>query len=295
MLQGKVAIVSGGASGIGRAVSLAFASAGAKVIVNDLGVNLDGSGSSSGPADAVVNEIKAAGGEAITCFEDISTMAGGRRTIESAVDTFGRVDVLGCLAGISRPAPFTELTEQDWDSVIATHLKGHFALMQPAVIQMTKQKSGSIIAFTSTAGLDGSPPQANYSAAKAGIVGLMRTVALSAYPHVRCNAVAPSARTRLTNRIRPEHQTGTPEQITGLLTFLGSDRSKHITGQLLYVTGRGNRVELFPQPRAVRTVSSETDWSADRLADVWDSALGSDQLVRAERYWGNKADTEKAS
>lgn len=284
LLDGKVAVVTGGASGIGRAVSIAFAAAGASVVINDIGVSLGGSEPSSKPAEETVAMITAAGGKAVACIENIATMKGGKRLSEAALDQFGRIDALACLAGISRPAAFEELSEEDWDAVIATHLKGHFSAIQPALAPMKRQKSGSIIAFTSTAGLDGSPPQANYAAAKAGILGLMRSLALSQAPYVRCNAVSPSARTRLIERIRPDYNPGSPEQITGLLTFLASDLSANITGQTIYA--RGNTVALYPQPRTTKTLTSPVEWTAESLAAAWEGGLGIDQLVRHSRYAG---------
>ncbi|CAH1691117.1 3-oxoacyl-(acyl-carrier-protein) reductase FabG [Hyphomicrobiales bacterium] len=290
LLEGKVIAVTGGANGIGRAISIALIRAGARVIVNDIGVSLDGGAASSKPAEETVKEAEALGGKAAVCLEDISTMGGGRRVVEAALDTFGRIDGVACLAGIARPAPLEEITEADWDKVIATHLKGHFAVIQPAVKAMNKD-GGSIVAFTSTAGLDGSPAQAAYAAAKAGIIGLTRTVALSAGPAIRCNAISPSARTRLIEKVRPEYDPGPPEKIAGIVEFLMSDLSKHITGQVIYASG--DRLALYPQPRPSKWLIGTETWTGRSIGGVWNSAIGSDPLVRYDRYLSPRKDVVK--
>ena len=177
LLEGKVAVVTGAGRGIGRAVALDLARAGARVVVNDYGVAVDGSEPSEGPAQDVVDEIKRGGGDAVAVFETVTTMEGGERIIKTALDQFGKLDILVCVAGILRERMIFNMPEDDWDAVIATHLKGHFACMKPATIVMRQQRSGRIITFTSSAGLDGSPGQPNYSAAKEGIVGLTRSTA----------------------------------------------------------------------------------------------------------------------
>ena len=204
----------GGGTGIGRAVSLDLAAAGAKVVVNDYGVSVDGRDPSSEPANQVVAEIRARGGQAAASPESVATMAGGRGVIDLALREFGDLHVLVCCAGILRERMIFNMTEEEWDAVIAVHLKGHFTVMQPATRHMRERKTGSIVTFTSTAGLEGSPGQPNYSAAKEGIVGLMRSTALAMAKYgVRCNAISPTADTRMTQRLPGERRaqsTATP-------------------------------------------------------------------------------------
>ena len=162
LLDGKVAVVTGGGTGIGRAVSLDLARAGAKVVVNDYGVSVDGRDPSSGPANEVVAAIRSAGGQAVASAESVATMAGGRAVVELALRDFGDLHIVVCCAGILRERMIFNMSEEEWDAVIAVHLKGHFTVMQPATRHMREKKSGSIITFTSTAGLEGSPGQPNY-------------------------------------------------------------------------------------------------------------------------------------
>ena len=191
LLDGKVAVVTGGGTGIGRAVAIALAAAGARVVVNDYGVSVDGRDPSSGPANEVVGVIRAAGGQAVASPESVTTMAGGRAVVDLALREYGDLHVLVCCAGILRERMIFNMSEEEWDAVIAVHLKGHFTVMQPATAHMRQKKAGSIITFTSTAGLEGSPGQPNYSAAKEGIVGLTRSTALAMARYgVRCNAIS---------------------------------------------------------------------------------------------------------
>jgi NAD(P)-dependent dehydrogenase (short-subunit alcohol dehydrogenase family) len=283
LLDGKVAVVTGGGTGIGRAVSLGLAAAGAKVVVNDYGVSVDGRDPSSEPANQVVADIARAGGRAIASPESVATMAGGRNVVELAIKEFGGLHILVCCAGILRERMIFNMTEEEWDAVIAVHLKGHFTVMQPATAHMRQKRTGCIITFTSTAGLEGSPGQPNYSAAKEGIVGLMRSTALAMARYgVRCNAISPTADTRMTQRL-PDARRGAaiatpPEAIAPVVAFLASDRAAHITGQVVGV--RGNEVTIFSHPAPVRTATSAEPWTGERLADVWDRVLGQDRLRR---------------
>jgi NAD(P)-dependent dehydrogenase (short-subunit alcohol dehydrogenase family) len=283
LLDGKVAVVTGGGTGIGRAVALGLAAAGAAVVVNDYGVGVDGRDPSSEPANQVVVEIRGRGGKAVASPESVATMAGGRAVIDLALKEFGDVSILVCCAGILRERMIFNMSEDEWDAVIAVHLKGHFTVMQPATAHMRQKKAGSIITFTSVAGLEGSPGQPNYSAAKEGIVGLTRSTALAMARYgVRCNAISPTADTRMTQRLPGERRamaTATPpEAIAPVAAFLASDRAAHITGQVVGV--RGAEVTLFSHPAPLRTVTGTTAWTPEALAEIWDRTLGQDRLRR---------------
>jgi NAD(P)-dependent dehydrogenase (short-subunit alcohol dehydrogenase family) len=283
LLDGKVAVVTGGGTGIGRAVSLDLAAAGAKVVVNDYGVSVDGRDPSSEPANEVVGKIRAKGGQAVASPDSVATMAGGRAVVDLALKEFGDLHILVCCAGILRERMIFNMSEEEWDAVIAVHLKGHFTVMQPATRHMREKKAGSIITFTSTAGLEGSPGQPNYSAAKEGIVGLTRSTALAMARYgVRCNAISPTADTRMTQRLPGERRglaTATPPEAIGpVATFLASDKAAHITGQIIGV--RGTEVSIYSHQAPLRTATSVEAWTPERLADVWDRALGQDRLRR---------------
>ncbi len=283
LLDGKVAVVTGGGTGIGRAVSLDLAAAGAKVVVNDYGVSVDGRDPSSEPANEVVGKVRAKGGQAVASPESVATMAGGRAVVDLALKEFGDLHILVCCAGILRERMIFNMSEEEWDAVIAVHLKGHFTVMQPATRHMREKKAGSIITFTSTAGLEGSPGQPNYSAAKEGIVGLTRSTALAMARYgARCNAISPTADTRMTQRLPGERRglaTATPPEAIGpVATFLASDKAAHITGQIIGV--RGTEVTVYSHQAPLRTATSVEAWTPERLADVWDRALGQDRLRR---------------
>jgi NAD(P)-dependent dehydrogenase (short-subunit alcohol dehydrogenase family) len=283
LLDGKVAVVTGGGTGIGRAVSLDLAAAGARVVVNDYGVSVDGRDPSSEPANQVVAEIRKGGGMALASPESVATMAGGRAVVDMALKEFGDLHIAVCCAGILRERMIFNMSEEEWDAVIAVHLKGHFTVMQPASRHMREKKTGCLIGFTSTAGLEGSPGQPNYSAAKEGIVGLMRSTALAMAKYgVRCNVISPTADTRMTQRLPGDRRalsTATPaEAIAPVVTFLASDRAAHITGQIVGV--RGPEVTLFSHPAPVRTITTADSWTGEALAEVWDRTLGQDRLRR---------------
>src|SRR5258705_306083 len=177
LLDGKVAVVTGAGSGIGRGVALGLAAAGASVVVNDYGVTVDGRDPSNARALGVVKEIEAHGGRAVANADSVATMAGGQAMVDAAVSTFGDLHIVVCCAGILKERMIFNMSEEEWDSVVAVHLKGHFTVMQPATRHMREKRQGRIITFTSAAGLEGSPGQPNYSAAKEGIVGLTRSTA----------------------------------------------------------------------------------------------------------------------
>jgi NAD(P)-dependent dehydrogenase (short-subunit alcohol dehydrogenase family) len=201
-LEGKVAVVTGAGRGIGRGIALLMGQEGAKVVVNDLGGAPDGTGADQGPAAEVVDEIKKAGGTAVANFDSVATVEGGENIIKAALDNFGRIDILVNNAGILRDRMIFNMAEEEWDAVIAVHLKGQYCTIKPASILMRQQRWGRIVNFSSTSGLIGNAGQANYGAAKAGVAGLTRVVArdLGRYG-VTCNGIAPAAATRLTATI----------------------------------------------------------------------------------------------
>ena len=285
LLEGKVAVVTGAGSGIGRSVALGLARAGARVVVNDYGVSVDGREPSSAPAEAVVGEIVAAGGQAVASADSVATMAGGRAIVERALSTYGDLHIAVCCAGILKERMIFNMSEEEWDSVVAVHLKGHFTVMQPATRHMREKRRGRIITFTSAAGLEGSPGQPNYSAAKEGIVGLTRSTALAMAKYgVTVNSISPTADTRMTQRLPDERRgaaTATPpEAIAPVVVFLASDRAAHVTGQVIGV--RGNEVTLFSHPAALRTATRTEGWTAEALGEVYDRALGQDRLRRLD-------------
>jgi NAD(P)-dependent dehydrogenase (short-subunit alcohol dehydrogenase family) len=284
MLDGKVAVVTGAGSGIGRAVALGMAASGASVVVADYGVSVDGRDPSSAPAEAVVKQIQAAGGRAVAAAENVATMAGGRAMIDAALASFGDLHAVVCCAGILRERMIFNMSEEEWDAVIAVHLKGHFTVMQPATRHMREKRAGRIITFTSTAGLEGSPGQPNYSAAKEGIVGLTRSTALAMAKYgVTVNCISPTADTRMTQRL-PEDRKGQamapPEAIAAVVTFLCSDAAAHITGQVIGV--RGNEVTLYSHPAPLRQITSREPWTPEAIAEVYDRSLGQDRLRRLD-------------
>jgi len=204
-LEGKVAVVTGSGRGIGRAIAHLMAEEGARVVVNDPGVAVDGTGHDNGPAAEVVDEIKKKGGTAVPNFDSVASVTGGENIIKTALDNFGRIDVLVNVAGILRDRMIFNMSEDEWDAVLGVHLKGQYCTIKPASILMRQQRWGRIINFSSTSGLIGNAGQANYGAAKAGVAGLTRVVArdLGRYG-VTCNGIAPGAATRMTMTVSPQ-------------------------------------------------------------------------------------------
>ena len=299
-LKGKVAVITGGGRGIGRAHALAFAAEGAKVVVNDLGGAMDGTGADKSPADEVVDEIKKMGGEAVANYDTVATMEGGEKIIKTAIDTFGKIDILVNNAGVLRDRMIFNMTEEEWDTVISVHLKGHFTTTKFACIAFRQQKSGRIVNTASTAGL-GNMGQANYSAAKEGIVGFTRTIARDMGKYgVTCNVIRPGAATRLT--MTPELQaawekraaTGmpgigsrvsseggviaglsamAPEAISPMVVYLCTDEAAGINGCTFEL--RGGEISLYADPVPVKSIYKEGIWTLDELCDIVPKSLAS--------------------
>ncbi|MCJ7771758.1 MAG: SDR family oxidoreductase [Desulfobacterales bacterium] len=238
--DGRVAIVTGAGAGIGRMYALELAKRGAKIVVNDLGGARDGSGSSTSAADTVVDEIKKAGGEAVANYDSVATMEGGANIVKTAMDAFGKVDILINNAGILRDRSFLKMTEEEWDLVIAVHLKGAFCVTQPAVQVMKENNYGRIIFTSSTSGLYGNFGQTNYGAAKLGLVGIMNTLKLeTAKYNIKINTIAPTAWSRMTEDIIPE-ETGKklkPQFNEPLVLYLCSEEND-VSG-MTFVMGAG--------------------------------------------------------
>ncbi|GAA2639348.1 SDR family oxidoreductase [Streptomyces axinellae] len=283
-LAGKVVAVTGAGRGIGRAVALACAAQGAKVVVNDYGVPIEGGTPQSEVAGAVVKEILAAGGEAVAVADDVSTMEGGRRVVDTALSHYGRLDGAVCVAGILRERMLFNMSEEEWDPVIATHLKGTFTLFRAASAVMREQRSGTLIGFTS-GNHQGSVSQANYSAAKGGIISLVRSAALGLHKYgVTANAVAPVARTRMSANVPTElKEIGEPEDVAPLVVYLLSDRAREqeITGQVYTVAGP--KIAVWAQPRELRAAYADGSWTPEQIADFLPGTVGTDPMPMVER------------
>jgi NAD(P)-dependent dehydrogenase (short-subunit alcohol dehydrogenase family) len=289
-LKGKVAVVTGSGRGIGRGIALLMASEGAKVVVNDLGAAVTGTGASQAPAEEVVAEIKKAGGEAVPNFDSVATVEGGENIIKTAVDKFGRIDILVNNAGILRDRMIFNMAPEEWDAVLKTHLYGTFNCTRPASIVMRQQRWGRIISMTSTSGVVGNSGQANYGAAKMGIVGFTFVCAkdLGKYG-ITCNAVAPSAGTRMTlseeviasRQIRaargltsasPVAQApqgaaarapADPEDVAPLVCYLATEQAAGVNGRIFFASG-GN-ISLYSNPEPIRSLYKIGRWSLDEL------------------------------
>ena len=281
-LQGKVVAVTGAGRGIGRAIALACAAEGASVVVNDYGVSMDGKEPTSEVADAVVKEIEAAGGTAVAVADSVATMEGGARIVQTAVDTYGRIDGVVCVAGILRERMLFNMSEEEWDPVIETHLKGTFTVFRAATAVMKQQKSGTLIGFASGVGNWGSVSQANYAAAKAGIIALVRSAALGMGRYgVTANAIAPVAKTRMQANVPGgTAETGEPEDVAPLVVYLLSDQARDITGQTY--TSVGGKIALWSQPREIRTMYKDGRWTPEELAETLPGAIGTDRLPMLE-------------
>ena len=279
-LDGKVVLVTGGGNGIGRECALIAAREGAKVLVNDLGGGeRGGDEGSAGPAEAVAAEIRAAGGEAASNSESVTNMASVKGMFEQAMDTFGALHSVINPAGILRDTMFHKMADEDWDIVIAVHLRGSYNVCRATIEHFRNQNEGSYVLFTSTSGLIGNIGQTNYAAAKLGIMGLSRVLAMEgASKNVRSNIIAPTAWTRLiatipikdeaaAARMQAMQQALRPDQPAKLAVALASPAAKDVTGQIF--GARSETLELFSQPRPVETVTAADTWTvASILSDA---------------------------
>jgi NAD(P)-dependent dehydrogenase (short-subunit alcohol dehydrogenase family) len=284
LLDGKVAIITGAGGGIGRSHAQLFAKEGARVVVNDLGGSREGSGAGASMADAVVAEIKAAGGQAVANYDNVATAEGAAGLVKSGVDAWGRVDILVNNAGILRDKSFLKMDEAMWDSVIAVHLKGTYLCSQAFAKQIVAQNQaatasppgGRIVNTTSVSGMLGNFGQANYAAAKAGIYGLTRTCSIELQKHrVTVNALAPIAKTRMTEDL-PMFlgvDTMTPEHIAPAALFLASDLCADRTGHVLAVAG--SRMYAFKVVETAGKFKESDDgvWTAEEIGENWDAIV----------------------
>ncbi|MYN13137.1 SDR family NAD(P)-dependent oxidoreductase [Pusillimonas sp. TS35] len=268
LVDGKVAVVTGAGGGIGRGIALGLAAAGARVVVNDIGAE---------PAQRVVDEIKAAGGEAIANTDSVAGRESAHHIVQAAVDTFGKIDIIVNNAGNLRDRLFHKMSDEEWSQVLDVHLNGSFYVSRAAAPFFREQESGAYVHMTSTSGLIGNFGQANYSAAKMGIVGLSKSIALDMSRfNVRSNCIAPFAWTAMTSSIPAE----TPEEklrvqklqkmeagkIAPLVVYLGSDAAREVTAQIFSV--RANEIMLFSQPRPVRSVHMSEGWTPEGIAEI---------------------------
>lgn len=276
MVEGKVVVVTGAGGGIGRDIALAMAKQGAQVVVNDIGASVSGEGNDAGPAQRVVDEIKAAGGKAVANTDSVSEPAAAQRIVETAVDTFGRVDIVVNNAGILRDRFFHKMSEPEWDAVIKVHLYGAYYVSRAAANHFKEQGSGAFVHMTSTSGLIGNFGQANYSAAKLGIAALSKSIALDMLRfNVRSNCIAPFAWSRMIGSIPTETDEEkarverikqmTPAKIAPIAVYLGSDAAKDVNGQIFAV--RNNEIFLISQPRPVRSVHRSEGWTPESVAE----------------------------
>jgi 3-oxoacyl-[acyl-carrier protein] reductase len=306
-LKGRAAIVTGAGRGIGRAEALLLASEGASVVVNDFGGGAHGEGSEKGPADHVVDEIKALGVGAVANYGNVADFANGEAMVKQALDNFGRIDIVVNNAGILRDRMVFNMSEEEWDTVLAVHLKGTFNLTRHACTVFRQQRSGVIVNTSSESGL-GNQGQANYAAAKEGIIGLTRTVArdMGRY-NVRCNAIRPRAATRLTisddmreaaarggaagmnpDLLQAFEKANPPEAVAPLVVWLCTDEAANINGRNFLVTG--NQIGLYSEPQVIADIRSEGGWTLDDLSKMMPEKVTKDLI----NQWVPKEEGAKA-
>lgn len=275
-MQGQTVLVTGAGRGIGRAIAIEMARQGAKVVVNDAGVSLTGSAEAVSPADEVVAEIRAAGGEAVANTDSVADYAGATRMVETALDHFGRIDSVVNNAGILRDTMFFKMSPEDWDAVIRVHLYGTFNVSRAASEHFKKQSRGTFVHMTSTSGLIGNVGQANYSAAKLGILGLSKSIALDMERYnCRSNCISPFAWSRMVGSIPPNTPNAdlriekskvlTPDKVATMAVFLASDASTGVTGQIFAV--RRNEIFLMSHSRPMRSLHRSEGWSQESLTN----------------------------
>jgi len=284
IVDGKVVVVTGAGRGIGAAIARLMAQHGAKVVVNDIGVSLSGEGGDKGPAEEVVAEIRKAGGQAAANTDSVAAFASAGKIIQCALDNFGRIDCVVNNAGILRDVIFHKMTEDDWDSVLNVMLKGAFNMCRHAADHYRKQESGNFVNMTSTSGLIGAMGQVNYGAAKMGMVGLSKNIAIDMQRfNVRSNCIAPTAWTRMTASIPPKDPAAakrveqrkqvSAEHNAPLAVFLGSDAAKDVTGQVF--STRKNEIFLMSQSRPLRGIHRSEGWTPETCAEHMLPALKS--------------------
>jgi len=294
-LDGKVAVITGAGRGLGRGHALLMAEEGAKIVVNDLGGEWDGTGKATGPADDVVKEIKDAGGQAVASFDSVTDFQGAKRIIDCAIDNFGKLDILVNNAGFLRDKMTFNMTEEEWDAVIAVHLKGTFNCGRWACAYFREQgkagklQSGRIINTMSHAGLLGNAGQGNYASAKLGIGALTMVWAREMEKYnVTCNAIVPMARTRMTVQTpslsamfaeKPEGQFDdmAPENVSPLVAYLASDQAQSITGRWLSI--RGGKLESWLPPQLAKSIDIDKRWTVkeitERIGELGDLSMPS--------------------
>jgi NAD(P)-dependent dehydrogenase (short-subunit alcohol dehydrogenase family) len=278
VLDGKVILVTGGGRGIGRGCALLAAKEGAKVVVNDLGASVGGEDEGgAGPAEEVAKEIVDAGGEAVANSDSVALMSGAENMVAQALDSFGGLHGVIEPAGILRDGMFHKMSEEEWDAVIAVHLKGSFNVCRASIEHFRDQEDGAYALFTSTSGLVGNIGQTNYAAAKMGIVGLSRVIAMEGErKNVRSNIISPSAWTRMigtipikdeatARRVEMMKQKMRPDQIANLACALMADAAKDVTGQIF--SSRGNEVMLWSQPRPIRAMAKIEGWTPETILE----------------------------
>ena len=298
-LSGRNVAVTGAGNGIGRAVAILCAAEGARVVVADYGVSLDGSDPTSGVADTVVAEITDAGGTAVAVAGDVSETEVGQRIVDTAVEAWGSIDGVACAAGILRERMLFNMSDEEFDDVVRVHLRGHFSLYRAASAVMRKQEGGGrLLGFTSGAFV-ASTAQANYSAAKGGIVSLTKSAAFALRRYgVTANCIAPVAMTRMSEKVPFQIEAGAPEHIAPLAVYLLSEAAREVTAQIYTCTGR--RIAVWNQPAEVREMvaANGESFSVDEIVGRLPDDVGLEELplfADLERRMAEMAENQPAA